>query len=95
MRHRLYAVQRQKRLPVKRAYWQSIRIVAADELAIILDIALGAGMGAARRNSERQAPEGEDFEVVSARFPISKFPSNMKPTGEKLNCLLVNQRREK
>ncbi|MCY1309394.1 hypothetical protein D9M70_594850 [compost metagenome] len=47
---------------VERLDGQAIRILAADELAIVLDQALGTGMGAARRDRQRHATEREDLE---------------------------------
>jgi|GEM_PF-5239451 len=63
MGHGLHTVQRQEGLAVQRLDRQTVRLLAADEKAVVLDLALGTGMGAARRDGERHAAEGEDLEI--------------------------------
>ncbi len=58
----LHTVQCKEWLAVQRLDRQAVRLLAADELAIVLDMPLGAGMGTARGDGKRHAPEAEDLE---------------------------------
>src|SRR5690606_5705061 len=57
----LYTIQCKEGLAVEGFNGQTVRFFSADELAVILDVSLGAGMGAARRNGERHTSEAENL----------------------------------